>query len=133
MKIPDNVKTYELISSTLWFGEDGILYSIPKRSFSPNLSLDEIKAEVEKLKTIKGSDKVCMIAESDSFVPPPNKIQRDYISKSMPDIVKALAIVTTSPVAKVISNLFFGLKPPSYPAKVFSNEKDAKEWIKQYQ
>jgi hypothetical protein len=41
-------------------------------------------------------------------------------------------MITTSPVSKMIANLFFGFKPPSYPVKMFTNKEEAVSWIKQY-
>ena len=73
-----------------------------------------------------------MIAETDKSSPPPKKEDRDWIARELNSVIKALAIISTSPLGKMLANLFFGLKPPPYPYKFFSNEIDAKEWIKQY-
>jgi hypothetical protein len=43
-----------------------------------------------------------------------------------------MAIVTSSPLSRMMANLFFSFKPPQYPVKMFQNEKDATEWIRQY-
>jgi hypothetical protein len=132
MEIPKNVKTLELKSSVIWFNEDGILYSVPKPGVPPDLNFEEIKKEMDNLREFIGHKKVCFLAESNPNSKPPNKQERDFIAEQINSVAKAMAIVTSSPVSKMIANLFFGLKPPPYPAKMFSNEQDAKEWIKQY-
>jgi hypothetical protein len=132
MEIPKNVKTLELKSSIIWFNEDGILYSVPKPGIPPDLNFEEIKKEMDHLREFIGHKKVCFLAESNPNSKPPNKQERDFIAEQINSVTKAMAIVTSSPVSKMIANLFFGLKPPPYPAKMFSNEQDAKEWIKQY-
>ncbi|MCE3226092.1 MAG: hypothetical protein K0S32_643 [Bacteroidetes bacterium] len=132
MEIPENVKTYELTSSIMWFDENGILCSVPKPGQPPELSREEITKEMEKFREIVNNKKVCMVAVSNPNSRPPSKEERDFIAEQINSIAKAMAIITTSAVSKMIANLFFGLKPPPYPAKMFSNEKDAKEWIKQY-
>ena len=132
MEIPKNAKTHELRSSIIWFDSDGILYSVPKPGPPPELSQEEILKEMDRFREIIGHKKVCMISESNSSARPPSKDERDFIAKQISSVTKAMAIVTNSPVTKMVVNLFFALKPPDYPAKMFSNEVDAREWIKQY-
>jgi hypothetical protein len=132
MEIPKNVKTYDMTSSIMWFDEQGILYSVPKPGVPPDMTAEQIKAEMEKFRQFAGNGKVCMVVESNSQSKPPSKEERDLIATEINSIAKAMAIITTSPVSRMIANLFFGLKPPPYPAKMFSNEKDAVEWIKQF-
>lgn len=132
MEIPKNVITYDMTSSTIWFDELGILYSAPKPGVTPDMTLEQIKAEMEKLRDITGNKKVCMVVESHPRSKPPSKEERDLIATDINNVAKAMAVITTSPVSRMIANLFFGLKPPPYPAKMFSNEKEAVEWIRQF-
>jgi hypothetical protein len=132
IEIPKNAKTHDLTSSTMWFNEEGILFSVPKPGIPPDLSNEEILKEMAKFKAVTGNKKVCLVSEGNPNSKPPTKEQRDFIAEQINEVAKAMAIVTTSPVARMIANLFFGLKPPPYPAKMFSNEKDAVEWIRQY-
>jgi hypothetical protein len=132
MEIPKNAKTHELTSSIMWFNEEGILFSKPLPGTPPELSKDEVLKEMKRFKEITGNKKVCIVSEANPNSKPPTKAERDFIAEQINDVAKAMAIVTTSPVARMIANLFFGLKPPPYPAKMFSNEKDALEWIRQF-
>ena len=43
---------------------------------------------------------------------------------------QALAIITGSPLSKVIANFFLGINKPRVPIKLFSKESDAKKWLK---
>ena len=131
MKIPTDLKTYELTSSILWFNE-GILYSTPKDGIPPQLSDEEIKTEMDKFRKITDNKKVCMVAEANPKSKPARKEQRDYIASELASVTKAMALVTSSPVSRIIANLFFGFKPPTYPVKMFTNEKEATDWIRQY-
>jgi hypothetical protein len=132
MEIPKDAKTHELRSSIIWFDSEGIMYSVPKPGIPPVLNHEEILKEMDSFRAFIGNKKVCMIAQSNPNSPPPSKGERDFIAEQINSIVKAMAIVTTSPVSRMIANLFFGLKPPAYPAKMFSNEAEAREWIRQY-
>jgi hypothetical protein len=57
---------------------------------------------------------------------------RDYAAHEFPNFVKAIAMVSGSVFGKMLANLFFTLKAQPYPTKMFTNEQDAKEWLKQY-
>jgi hypothetical protein len=132
MEIPEGVKTYDLSASTIWFDKDGILYSMPKPGVPDEQSVEEIKQEMEKFRAITGNKKVCMVLESNSNSKPPSREMREFIAEEIESVTKAMAIITRSPLARMLANLFFGLKPPSYPVKMFTDEKEATAWIKQF-
>lgn len=129
MKIPENVEIFELPTSTMWFDENGICCSISKKH--PPQTLEESKKAVEDFKKHTKGKKVCMLLEITNSTPSSKEI-RDYAAEEFPKLVIAIAMISKSPLGRMVANLFFGLKPPSYPTKMFSNEQDAKEWLKQY-
>lgn len=133
MEIPSNVKVIDWPTSVIWFDEDGVMYSVPKRGVPvPELTREQSQAQMDDFKKITGGKKVCMILEMSSSSKTPKREDRDFVAGQLAEITKAMALISTSPLSRMVANLFFGLKPPSYPFKFFSNEKDAKEWIKQY-
>lgn len=134
METPKNVKIIDWTTSIIWFDEDGVMYSKPKPgAVEPELTREESLKQMEEFKkTIGFKNKLCMILETNSNSKPPKKEDRDFIAEQLNEITKAMAVISGSPLSRMIANLFFGLKPPQYPVKFFSNEKDAKAWIKQY-
>ena len=132
LQIPPGARTYELQNSIVWFDDSGILYSRPKSDVVVEQSREEILAEMVKFKEITGGRKVCLLAESQKNSKPPKKSERDFIANELNSVVKAMAIVTDSALSKMVVNLFFSFKPPPYPVKLFMNEHDAREWIRQY-
>lgn len=133
MEIPKDAKIIDWTTSIIWFDEDGVMYSMPKPGIpEPELTREETLAQMTEFKKIIGNEKRCMILETNSHSKPPRKEDRDFIADQLNQITKAMGVISTSPLSRMIANLFFGLKPPPYPVKFFSNEKEAKEWIKQY-
>ena len=132
MEIPKHLKTYDLTSSTVWFNEEGILFSKPKPDAPVSPSNEEIKVDMDRLRGIIGNRKVCLVGESNPNSKPPKKEQRDYIADEISSITKAMALVASSPVSRMLANLFFSFKPPNYPIKMFSTEAEAVSWIRQY-
>jgi hypothetical protein len=43
-----------------------------------------------------------------------------------------MAMVSKSGLGEIIMNIIFKLKPSTIPMKTFSNEAEAKKWLKQY-
>lgn len=132
MEIPKDAKTYELRSSIMWIDDDGIAFSSPRPDAPLTSTDEEINEDIERFLEITGGKKVCIVIEMASQGVPPPKAQRDLLEESLNKVVKALALVSTSPLSKMLANLFFSFKPPSYPTKMFTDVEEAKKWIKQY-
>jgi hypothetical protein len=128
MIAPENIKKLELLASTLWFDENGILCSIAK---NVPQTLEEAKEAMTPLRDFIGPGKVCMLADN-TRAAPVNKQMRDFAADVLPQFIKALAVLSQSPVGKMTANLFFALKKQPYPIKFFNSETEAKEWLKQY-
>ncbi len=128
MKPLANTKIYELPASTIWFDENGILCSIAKNI--PQ-TIDEAKQSMIIFQEITGGKKVCLLSDN-TDAPPVNKEMRDYAAEVIPEIAKAIAVMSDSAVGKMAANLFFKLKKQPYPVKFFNDENEAKEWLKQY-
>lgn len=132
LRIPPGASTIEMRASTIWFNDEGILYSLPKENAPPTVTTAEIREEMDRFRQIIGNRKVCIILESASKASTPSKEQRDLVAEEIKSVTKAMAMISSSPLSRMAANLFFSFKPPSYPFKIFSNEKDAREWIRQY-
>jgi folylpolyglutamate synthase/dihydropteroate synthase len=130
LKIPDNAKIREWPTSTSWFDEDGILYSISKKGVEPP-SLEDTKKLLEEFKKMLDGKKICMLLDVTHTVESSREI-RDYVAEEFPKYVKAIAMISDSALGKMLANLFFTLKTQPYTTKMFSNEQDAKDWLKQY-
>ena len=132
LKASPGAKVLEFAGSILWVDEEGFLNSVAKSDAAQVLSNDEIKREMDRLREFLGNKKMCILAESNSKAVPPPKDQRDFIAAEINSITRAMAIITNSPLSRMVSNLFFSFKPPAYPFKMFTNEADARAWLRQY-
>ena len=129
MQPPKNADVHETESSTQWLDENGILCSISKKG--PPQTIEQSKREIITFRKKFGEGKFCFLIDiTDS--PPNTKEVRDWATQELNKMVKAIAMISRSALGRMVVNLFFGLKPPPYPTKMFSDEKEAKEWLKQY-
>ncbi len=128
MEPPKDVKVYDMPTSIMWF-EDGILCSVAKK-VAPQ-TLEQAQNSTLEFKKITGGVKVCLLSDSTNS-PAVGKEVRDYAAEVIPEIVKAIAIMSRSALGKMSANLFFALKKQPYPVRFFDNKEEAKEWLKQY-
>jgi hypothetical protein len=124
---PTNTKTYEGEIATYWF-EDGILVSLSKSILR---TVDNIKGNVALVKEITGNKPVPLLIYLKNS-PVPDKATRQFSTTQLPVIYKAMAMVSKPGLSKFIMNILFALKPPPIPMKSFTDDKAAKEWLKQY-
>lgn len=129
MQTPLNAELIETSTSIQWMDENGIICSISKKH--PPQSLEETKRDVENWYKRWGNKKYCLLLDITNSSPTSKEI-RDYVADELPKMVKAIAMISNSALGRMVANLFFGLKPPPYPTKIFGNEQEAKEWLKQY-
>src|SRR5215203_6865125 len=108
--------------------EDGILYSYSK---NPKRTVKNISRNIELVKKITGNKKVpLLIYLCDS--PVPDKETRKFSTEQLPNVYTAIAMVSKPGLSKLIMNILFALKPPPIPMKSFTDDIEAKEWLKQF-
>jgi hypothetical protein len=124
---PTDRQIFEGEIATYWF-EDGILVSLSK---SPRRTVQRITNNVALVKQITGNKPMpLLIYLSDS--PIPDKQTRKFSTEQLPVIYSAMAMVSKPGLAKFIMNILFSLRPPPIPMKSFVDDKEAKEWLKQF-
>lgn len=57
---------------------------------------------------------------------------RNYMKKEGTKRLKACAFIISNPVEKIILNFLLIITQPEIPAKMFTSEKEAFDWIQQY-
>jgi hypothetical protein len=130
LSIPQNINVTETMTSTYWFDEDGILYSITKK-LDRRPTHEESQVLLEDFKKMANGRKFCMVGDV-TYTTPASKQERDEAARVIPQFVIAMALLSGSPMGRMLANLFFALKPPPYPCKMFGTEKEAKEWLQKY-
>lgn len=123
-------KVYVEKGSIAWFDKNGIYISVPFKEVVP-MTIDDIKLSEENWLKNHGTSKICMISVVHPQAPS-TKEMRDYMALILPNYLKAFALISSSALGRMAANIFFGLKPQSYPAKMFSNPDKAKRWLINY-
>ena len=127
IKPPTDRRIFEGEIATYWL-EDGILISLSK---SPKRTVANITGNIALVRSITNNKKIPLLIYL-SKSPLPDKETRKFVTKQLPNVYTAMAMVSKAGVAKFIMNFLFSLKPPPIPMKSFTDDKEAKEWLKQY-
>jgi hypothetical protein len=132
MEPPKNVEIYNGSSALWWIDGERVLCAVSKKGHLHS-SREQATEQLEALKKMSGGDKLCMLMDITHTRPrSQNRDDREFIATEMAKIVKAMAIISNSALGKMMVNLFFNLKPPPYPAKMFNDEHEARKWLGQY-
>lgn len=128
MQVPPNVKTFEGGLATFWLDEHGILYAVSKTT--PR-TLERQIANYELIAKITGNKKVCLLSDTTNSSPQ-DKETRDYMAAHLPDLFKAMAVISASSGGRFITNIFLALKQQPIPIRFFTDEEEAKAWLMKY-
>jgi hypothetical protein len=128
MELPKDRQLYEGELGTYWFDDDGILNS---KNNNTMRGVENITKNALLVKKITHNTPVCTLvylARSRK----PDKATRELVNKVLPELYKAMAIVSSSALGEFVMNFLFRISPPTIPIKVFSGEAEARAWLKQY-
>jgi hypothetical protein len=127
MTRPTDRQVFEGEIADYWFDE-GILVSLSK---SPKRTVENITANIALVKSITNNRKVPLLIYL-SNSPMPDKETRKFSSEQLPNVYTAMAMVSKPGLASLIMTVLFKFKPPAIPMKNFTDDKEAKEWLKQF-
>ena len=110
------------------FDSEGILYSYSK---NPTRTIKNITENIALVKSITGNKIIpLLIYLCDS--PIPDKATRKFATEQLPNVYSAMAMVSKPGLSKFIMNILFKFKQPAIPMKSFTDDKEAREWLKQF-
>jgi len=112
--------------ATYWLDDDGILISLSK---SPRRTVANITENIALVKRITNNRKVPLLIYL-APSPVPDKETRKFVNEQLPNVYKAMAMISKPGLATFIMNFLFKLKQPPIPMKNFTDEREAKEWLK---
>ena len=126
--IPENTELIKGKIADYRYSNEGILFSYSK---SQKRTIQNITENIALVKSITGNKAVpLLIYLCDS--PVPDKATRKFSSEQLPNVYKAMAMVSKPGLSKLIMNILFKLKQPPIPMKSFTDDAEAKEWLKQF-
>jgi hypothetical protein len=107
--------------------DDDILFFIYKPGITMNLEAAK-RVVADRIEVQKGVPYAVFcdmrgIKDSD-------KPARDYLAKEGSSMVKAVAVLTDSPVTKIMANFYLTISRPIVPTKMFTDKSQAVDYLK---
>ena len=127
VKPPIDIETHEGEIAIYWM-QEGILFSL---SNSTKRTVANISENIKFVKKITNDKKMPLLIYLTNS-PVPDKATRKFSTEQLPVVYKAMAMVSKPGLSKFIINILFRLSPPPIPMKSFTDDKEAKEWLKQF-
>lgn len=125
MKEKDIVETPYL---KMWM-EENILYAVYTKNL--DLTINVAKQCVsERIAFSEGVSRVCIFDVTG--VKSVTKEAREYLASEGAMYIKAGALLIKSALTRMLGNIFLLINKPYVPTKLFTDIKDAKEWLKQF-
>jgi hypothetical protein len=122
--IPTDREIFESAIAHYWF-EDGILIS---RSKSVLRTVENISANADLIRQISNGKPVPLLTYL-SKSPMPDKQTRQLSAEIVPQIYRAMAMVSEPGLSAFIIKVVFAFQRPPIPMKNFSNAADARNWL----
>ena len=127
MKLPENVEIIEGEIASYWI-EGGILFSLSKPVLR---TIENITDNITLVKQITKNTKMPLIIYLTNS-PVPDKATRDFSKEQLPEVYKAMAMISKFGLAQFIMKLLFKFQQPPIPMQIFKNVIEAKEWLHQF-
>ena len=126
---PENTKLFETTASTCWVDEHGIVCVIVK---NVRRTIENHKEQIKLYDgIIKDGNKFCSLVDMTHSMPLRREV-REYLASELQKYIKAQAIISAKPLDGTIATAFETINSAGYPMNQFTNEAEAKNWLKQF-
>jgi hypothetical protein len=116
--------TIDTTTATIWM-EDNIVRI--KIKDGARVELKDAMEHVDAVWELCGDQKHVMLTDISRVASTSREARAAY--RAEPSALSALAILTNSPISRVIAGFFVRVSQPGFPTKVFSNEASALSWL----
>jgi hypothetical protein len=127
MELPkDQFQNHPL--AVIWIDNEGILHKVSKNTIRTPEAVRDLYASMRSM--AKGK-KMCALMEVSKEGISDLKT-RTILKEEIPKTFSAVAIMSSTPLGKMIGTLISALASTHIPVKVFDTEQEAREWLKQH-
>jgi hypothetical protein len=130
MELPPIGTFTELSAYYTWMGDDGIARTRVKPM--AEVTIAEARENSIVVNSLSKGKSFPLLIDSRN-IRSISKDARDFFSMNNRDsCIVAFGIIIDSPLSRIIGNFFMGLNKPRVPARLFTDEKEALEWLKEF-
>lgn len=128
MEVPKNA--INVTGYWTWMGEDGIARTKVKPEI--DITLNHALENTVAVTSLFKDKKFPILIDSRGIKSMSREAREHFSTRGRDSKTNAFGIVIKSPLSRVVGNFFLGLNKPAVPTRLFDNEHDALEWLKQH-
>lgn len=128
MDIPNNA--HSLTCYFTWMGDDGIARTKVKKG--SEVKLEHAQENSVVVNSFYVDRKFPLLIDARGIKSISRDARNFFTTNGRATNTLAFAIIIDSSVSKVVGNFFLGINKPAVPTKLFSDDKSAVEWLKQF-
>ncbi|MGZ3862413.1 MAG: DUF7793 family protein [Bacteroidia bacterium] len=122
----------DLTAYWTWMGDDGIVRTKVKAHAEVTIKEAHENSVAVNSYFSKTNKKYPLLIDARN-IKSISKEARDHFSiQNRETGINSFGVLIDSPLSRIIGNFFMGLNKPTVPAKLFTNEEEAVQWLKQY-
>ncbi|MDX2246549.1 MAG: hypothetical protein SF052_07235 [Bacteroidia bacterium] len=125
-----NQGVMETTNCWISMGDDGILRLVTKPQTKS--TLETVREEHQAIKKIIGNQRVPMLTDIRNMISATPEARAYTNSPEITYTYLAVGLLVGSVFSRVIGSFIIGINKPDYPVKLFTDEKSAIEWLKQF-
>ena len=126
MKIPSTA--HELKCYYTWMGADGIARTKVKKNAV--VALEDARENSALVNSFFVGEKFPLLIDSRGIQSMSREARSFFTTNGRETSTVAFAILIDSAVSKVVGNFFLGINKPAVPTKLFRNENEALQWLR---
>lgn len=121
-------KYFENQFAEYWL-EDGVLFFVYKPG--THMNLEAAKQVVKDRLAVQNGESYPVFCDMRG-VRDSDKPARDYLAKEGSSLVRSVAVLTDSPVTKIMLNFYLTISKPLIPTKMFTDRNQALQYLKHF-
>jgi hypothetical protein len=111
-----------------WLDNEGIAHVVYPTG--ARIGLAQAHAEIDAVASLGQGSQLPAVVDMSGVRSVDRPARALYSGEKAKNTYLAVALVTNSPVSRVLGNFFLGLNKPSMPVRLFDREVDAVTWLR---
>lgn len=128
MEIPENV--IEITAYWTWMGSDGIARTKVKPNF--DVVLTHAMENSVAVNSLIKDKKFPLLIDARGIHSISREAREFFTTRGRDTNINSMAVIIKSTISRVVGNFFMGINKPAVPTRLFENEKEAEEWLKEF-
>ncbi len=130
MEINEQSKVVKTRNAEIWIDKQGIYHQIYTKG--TKVTIEDTFEECRIISEMSGFKKVPILVDLNLVKSVCRESRMYYGGKEAEKIFKVAALLVGTKMSRVLGSFFIGLNKPTTPVKLFTSEKEALKWLKDF-